>query len=140
LQDQPFTFTQPGIYVATATVTDSQGNKFTANAVVQVYDRVALDTLLQPKWSSMKSALQSGDIGGAVRQIVSLSQPKYEEAFQVIAAQLPNIDQILTDISLIRVGNYTAIYEATRIDDGLEMSFEVRFAVDGDGIWRVEAF
>jgi hypothetical protein len=39
LQDQPFTFAQPGIYVATGTVTDSQGNKFTANVVVQVYDR-----------------------------------------------------------------------------------------------------
>jgi hypothetical protein len=41
--------------------------------------------------------------------------------FQIIAAQPPNIDQILTT-------------------DGLETSFEVRFALDGDGIWRLEAF
>lgn len=140
LQEQPFTYTQPGVYVATATVTDFQGSQFTSSAIVQVYDQVALNVLLQVKWSGMKDALRSGDIAGAVSQIVSSSRPRYEEAFQIIASQLINIDEILTTVSLVRVDNYAAIYEATRIDGGLEMSFEVRFAVDGDGIWRVEAF
>jgi len=26
------------------------------------------------------------------------------------------------------------------VDDGLLKSFEIRFAIDGDGIWRLEAF
>ena len=28
----------------------------------------------------------------------------------------------------------------TRVDGGLVMSFGVRFAVDDDGIWRIEGF
>jgi hypothetical protein len=71
---------------------------------------------------------------------IVVSRPRYEEAFQIIASQLSNIDQIFTNPALVRMGNFSAIYEAARIDDGLEMSFEIRFAIDGDGIWRIEAF
>ena len=140
LDGQTFTYTQSGIFVPVVRVTDTQGNQQIANSIVQVYDRIVLDVILQAKWTGMKDALREGDIAGAVSQIVSSSRPRYEEVFQIIASQLINIDEILTTASLVRVENYAAIYEATRIDDGLEMSFEVRFAVDGDGIWRVEAF
>ena len=140
LDGQTFTYTQSGIFVPVVRVTDTQGNQQIANSIVQVSDRIVLDVILQAKWTGMKDALREGDIAGAVSQIVSSSRPRYEEVFQIIASQLINIDEILTTASLVRVENYAAIYEATRIDDGLEMSFEVRFAVDGDGIWRVEAF
>lgn len=140
IEGQTFTYTVPGIYYPVVTFTDDQGTQFTATSVVQVYDRKNLDALLRAKWAGLKDSLRNGDITAAMSQIASSSQTRYDEAFQILASQLPNIDEILTNISLVRIGNYSAIYEATRVDDGLEMSFEVRFALDGDGIWRVEAF
>ena len=70
-------------------------------------------------------------------QIISQARPSYEEGFQIISAQLPSIDEILTPVSLVRIGNNEAVYKASRNDDGIPMSFEVRFAMDVDGFWRV---
>jgi hypothetical protein len=140
LTEQPFTFTQPGIYVATANITDVQGNQLAANAVVQVLDPTELDGILQARWLAMKDALRAGDIPAALSQIISQARPSYEEGFQIISAQLPSIDEILTSVSLVRIGNNEAVYKALRTDEGIPMSFEVRFAMDVDGFWRVASF
>ncbi len=140
LNNQIFTFTDPGVYVAIGTAFDAQGNQFGADAIIQVFDSSQLDIILKAKWVAMKDALRVGNIELALNEIVARSRSRYEEAFQIIATQLPNIDQILPNISLVRIGNLSAVYEAIRIDDGLGMSFEVRFAIDGDGIWRMETF
>ena len=140
LDGQSFTYIQPGLYFPTANVTDTRGNRFTATTLVQVHDVAALDTLLQGKWRAMKDALRAGDIARAVTHIVADSRADYEAAFGVIAARLPNIGAILTDVGLIEVRNDSAIYEATRTDGGVVKSFEVRFALDDDGVWRIEAF
>jgi hypothetical protein len=140
VENHRFFLTQAKFYVATARVTDPIGTMFTVKTVVQIYDQDELDARLQAKWSGMKDALRNADINGAMNFIVTASQAKYQEAFQIIATQLPDIDQILTDISAISTGNRTAVYEATRIDDAVETSFEVRFAIDRDGIWRLDSF
>ena len=140
LTQQPFTFGQPGIYVATANATDVQGNQLAANAVVQVLDPTQLDGILQARWLAMKDALRAGDIPAALSQIITRARPIYEEGFQIISAQLPIIDEILTPVSLVRIGNNEAVYKASRTDDGIPMSFEVRFAMDVDGLWRVGSF
>jgi hypothetical protein len=141
LLDQfPFTFTQPGVYLASATVTTAQGSQVTASALVQVFDTTQLDDLLRSKWAAMKNALRIGDINAALTQIAQRARSRYHEGFQIISARLPNIDQILTDISLVEFRENEAIYDATRIDDGLPMAFEVRFVIDGDGVWRVRSF
>jgi hypothetical protein len=140
LEGLQFILTEPGVYVSTVRLTDFQGNHFTANAVIQVYDPAALDAVLLILWNDMKDALRNGDITGAGNQIVSESRDKYVEAFQIIAAQLPNIDQILTNISFVRMEGNSAIYEMVRMVQGLQTSFEVQFVRDSDGIWRVDSF
>jgi len=119
---------------------DTQGGRTTARALVQVLDGAALDTLLRAKWQTMKGALRAGDIARAVTQIVLRAQDGYAAAFQTIAAQLPAIDSILTDITLAEVRNRAAIYRMLRLDSGVMKSFEVRFVIDGDGVWRIQGF
>ncbi len=140
LEGRTFTYTQRGLYFPTVTITDARGNRLTVSAIVQVLERSALDTMLQAKWTGMKDALRRGDIPSALSNIAIRSRAKYEEAFQIIRARLPNIDAILPGVTVVEIGDRSAIYEATRTDAGLVKSFEVRFALDGDGIWRVEAF
>ena len=140
LIQEPFIFGQPGTYVATANATDAQGNQVAANAVIQVLDPAQLDGILQARWLALKDALRVGDIPSALSHIVSRARSRYEEGFQIISAQLSSIDQILTPVSLVRIGNNEAIYKSSRTDDGIPMSFEVRFAMDVDGLWRLASF
>lgn len=140
LEGQSFVYTAPGVYLPMVTVTDAQGGRFTARAVVQVYDRTALNTLLQAKWTALKDALRGGDIARALTFIAARSRPRYEQAFVGLTTDLPSIDSILTDLTLVRVRGREAIFEMRRTDSGILKSFEVRFIIDTDAIWRLRAF
>ncbi|MEK6715961.1 MAG: Ig-like domain-containing protein, partial [candidate division NC10 bacterium] len=140
LDGQSFTYIRPGLYFPTANVTDTRGNRFTATTLVQVHDVAALDTLLQGKWRAMKDALRAGDIPTAVTHIVADWRAEYEATFRIIAASLPDIDRVLTAPTLVEVRDGSALYHATRDDAGLIKVFDVRFAIDEDGLWRIEAF
>ena len=140
LENETFVFTVPGMYIATAVVTERDGTQTRSQAVVEVVDRSALDAILQAKWSGMKDALRASDIARALTFVVERRQADYDTALRLLAADLPVIDTILTDISLVEVRPASAIYEMTRADDGLLKSFEIRFAVESDGVWRLEAF
>jgi hypothetical protein len=137
---QTFTFTTPGIYVATAVVTDVAGVQTATQAVIQVFDRVALDAALQAKWAGMKAALRGGDIAGALDFIVERRRQDYGSAFGALARRLGGVDAILTDITLVRTRNAAAVYEMVRVDAGVVKSFQVRFALGGDGVWRLDSF
>jgi sugar lactone lactonase YvrE len=130
-----FTFTTPGLYVARATAAG-----VTANAVVHVLDRAALDATLQTMWNAMKDALRAADVPRAVANITSHNRVDYGTAFGLISRLLPGIDSILTTVTLVEVRSGSAIYEMLRTDDGILRSFEVRFAVDNDGLWRLDSF
>jgi sugar lactone lactonase YvrE len=138
--EQVFTYTQPGLYMPTATVTDAQGQRTTVVSVVQVFDRSSLDALLQAKWSSMRAALRRGDIAQALTQIAERSRSRYQQAFTVLVPDLPAVDTFLTDVRFVRVRGPEAIFEMSRTDAGILKSFEVRFHVDTDGFWRVRSF
>jgi len=140
LEDYAVVYSQPGLYVVRATVSDAAGARTTASAAIQVFDRAALDALLRARWSAMKDALRRGDIAAGVSHITQRRRADYETAFTLLAPSLPQIDAILPEISLVKVRNAAAIYRMRRTDAGVPKSFEVRFAVDGDGLWRLEAF
>jgi hypothetical protein len=57
-----------------------------------------------------------------------------------LTSQLPTIDAILTDLRFVGAFGSEALFAADRTDDGRPMSFEVRFIVDADGLWRIEGF
>ena len=140
LEGRTFIYAQPGLYLPRVTVTDTQGQRVTARTVVQVFDRTALDTLLQSKWMAMKDALRAGDIPRALTHIATRSRPRYDALFRVLAARLPSIETILTGLTLDEVGDQEAFYEMVRIDAEVTKSFEIRFSVDEDGIWRLRMF
>ena len=140
LTEEPFTYAQPGLYLPVVSITDSQGQRTAIPGVIQVLDRTALDALLQAKWTSMKSALRRGDIAQAVTQISERSRSRYQQAFAALIADLPAIDAILTDVRFVRTRGPDAIFEMSRTDAGILKSFEVRFQVDADGLWRVRSF
>jgi len=88
----------------------------------------------------MKDALRAGNIPQALTHIAVRARPRYQDAFTVLAPDLPDIDLILTDLSFVRTRGQEAILEMRRMDDATLKSFEVRFRIDTDGIWRLRAF
>jgi len=136
-----FTYTDPGLYFPMATLTDTQGQTHTASGIVQVVSLTALDTLLQAKWTDLKDALVQGDTTQALTHIANSSRSRYEALFQALAADLSNIDTILTSITLLEIRGNEALYEMMRTDDGVVKSVELRFVLDAeDGIWRLSMF
>lgn len=140
IENRPFTYARPGIYVPAVTLTDAQGNRFTAQTIVQVFDRSALDALLQSKWRGLRDALKAGDVSRALTQIAVGSRPDYDDAFRILRNVLPQIDTVLTDIALVDLLDGEAFYRAVRTDGGVAKAFELRFVADEDGVWRVDSF
>jgi hypothetical protein len=109
-----------------------------------MYSRIKSVTALAAMWGclllpNLTKKLNAYDLP-THQAIAERSRPRYQEGFQIIAPQLPNIDQILPNIALIEFRENEAIYRITRLDDGISISFEVRFVIDGDGLWRVRSF
>jgi hypothetical protein len=72
--------------------------------------------------------------------VAARARSRYAAIFQELAADLPDVDQILTTPTLSEVVGHEAIYEMSRSDDGLVKSFEIRFFLDEDGLWRLWSF
>lgn len=140
LDDQTFVYAQPGLYFPQVTFTDSGGNTRTASRVIQVFDPNVLNATLQARWVALKDALRRGDIALALTQLATRSRARYEVIFRALAQDLPDVDRILIDIVLIEIRGREAIFEMIRTDDGVVKSFEIRFLVDDDGIWRLWVF
>lgn len=142
LDGQSFTYSQPGLYLASAVVTDSQGNQTSAAAIIQVLDRAQLDALLQGKWSALRDALSRADVTGAVSLLAQASRDAYQDQLGALAGvgALGQVASDLGPIRLVRTKAKAADYELRAMRNAVEYSFHVLFVVDGDGVWRLRAF
>lgn len=139
LEGLRFTYPQPGLYLARATVSGA-GGSHSATALLQVDDRAQLEALLQARWLALRNALRVGDIEGALLSVASGARARYRTAFETLAADLPQIDAILGGLTFVRAWGAEVVFAMQRSDDGVQKTFEVRFAVDDDGVWRVSSF
>lgn len=140
LEGQTFTYTQPGLYLPTVVVTDTQGSQFVVRGVVQVYDQTSLDVSLQAKWSAMRDALRRGDIEGALQFIASDSRGEFRGDFAALTTFLPTFSAVLEDIRLVAVHDTHIEYELLSAENGMSFSYYVEFIRDADGTWRIAFF
>jgi YVTN family beta-propeller protein len=136
----PTTYSAPGLFYPTLRVMDDQGTQYTASTFVNVLAQDQLDALLQVKWNSLKAALKGGDIQEALNVIALGSRTRYQQIFQALASDLPFIEDILTDLRFVAYRGKEAVFEMRRVDSGIEKSFDIRFVLENDGIWRLRSF
>jgi PKD repeat protein len=137
LQGQTFIFQEPGLYYPTVTVMDNIGGTYSAAALIQVYDAVTFDTIIQKKWQQFKSALRAGDVAGALLFIALDERTEFQGVFLNLTVPLSSIDQVLTNIQFVQARGYTVEYEMLRTDGGTQFCYSVRFVLDKDGVWRI---
>jgi hypothetical protein len=142
LEGQTFVYRQPGVYLPSVVVRDDAGVTYQATGVVEVYDPVALDTRLQARWSSLRTALSRGDVQGAVQLFALTSRDAYQDELSALAGvgALSQVAAELGTIKLMRVREGAAEYDLRAVRDGVEYSFHVLFVIDMDGVWRLWAF
>ena len=140
LDGRTFVYVQPGLYVATATITDGLGGKTTTRTLVQVYDRASLDSVLRAKWTGLKAALRAGDVSRGLEAVALSARDDYRDLLTALGPQLGTIDAILTEIHAVAFHEEAAEYQMIRVDGGVRLSYFVLFVRDGDGIWRLKFF
>lgn len=144
LEGQDFVYTQPGIYVPTVRITDTEGNELTAEAVVQVFERAVLDAMLQTKWNGVKGALTVGDTSGALTYIVARARGGYIALFNALGPKLSVLGADMPSIQPVYFEGAYAKYRLRRQQQVggqmMTITHYVYFSVDADGIWRIESF
>ena len=140
LDGQSFTYSQPGLYVASAVISDSQGTQTSAAAIIQVFDRAALEAFLQVRWIGFKDALRRGALTAAVESIAMRKRDSYQELLSNLTTPLSQIDSVLTDVSLVSSDGEWAEFSMTRMDNGRSIGHLVLFVRDADGVWRLHFF
>jgi Bacterial Ig domain len=140
LEGQTFTYTTPGRFLPIVSVTDDQGNKFSASAELLVEDQATLNALLQSQWAGMKTALQQGNIQGALQFLASESRPAFEAMFRELASVLTTVGADLGEIRLVEVREGLAEYELLAVEHGRSVSYYVEFVRDENEQWHLKFF
>ena len=142
LDGQTFTYPVPGLFFPKVRVVDDQGVAFTATGLVQVLDPIALETLLQARWSGLRDALSRSDVPAAVALFAGASRDAYRDQLTALAGvgALPQVAVDLGAISPVKVLDRAAEYELRAVQRGTLYSFHVLFVIDTDGVWRLRVF
>lgn len=129
-----------GLNLPAVTITDALGNKYTERAVVNVFSRDDMDTLLKGKWEGMRGGLVSGDIDKVISFFETNSQDTYREQFSALKPVLNSIGSEMGQITLGKIEDDSAEYELITTRNGATYSFHLLFVKDKDGLWKIKRF
>lgn len=129
--------TQPGFYTFTGEAKDELGTTHTGSIVILAMDRAQFDTLLQAKWNGMKAALNSGQINSAISYFHPASRSAYQAQFNALFSILPQVVEDMGAFRLVELDGYGATYDLRTVRNNEELSFQVLFVQDAEGIWRI---
>lgn len=134
-----YTYSNPGIYPVTLTLTDSNNGQYQAQVWVVVQDAEQMDTLFKGIWSDMTTALASGNEAAAMNTLDGTAQRHYGPVFDVL---MPHMRDIVSSFSpLLRSSISASIgeYAVVRPGNGQQNVFLIYFIKDRNGVWRLDA-
>jgi len=139
-----FTYTSEGTFYPKVTVSDNQSNTYSDTIAITVLSKVEMEILLRAKWEGMKGALLQRDISKGLESFLDSSKEVYQQAFNVIVDELPQIVSEMQDIEMIYLKENVAKYRIHRLHD-IEgtlqtITYYIYFSKDSDGIWRIDRF
>lgn len=139
-EDYLVRMTVEGVYTFTASVTGPDGIVYQDSVAIVVLNTAQLDALLRAKWDAMKTALGNQDVNGATTIFLSSSQERYQYIFSNLIEQLPDIAANMNSIEMIYAEEGVAQYRIKRIEDVGEVAYYIYFAIDGNGVWKIQQF
>ena len=140
LFDTSHAYSEPGLYLPTVVLTDSQNMQVSEQGVVQIISQPALEQELVSKLTSMLDALGQGKVEEAA-SFISLSRRdrfrgQYSATTPEQLAYLANVLRV--PMTLYEVRERFAILRSTEeaLVNGILLPIEVECLLDHDGIWR----
>jgi hypothetical protein len=136
--------TTEGVYYFTANVTGPDSNVYQDTVAVVVLNQITLDALLRAKWEGMKTALGNQDVSGAINYFLESSKVRYQNAFNVIIDDLPQIISGMQNIEMIYLKDNVAKYRIYRVHDingtPQNITYYIYFVRDANGVWKIDRF
>jgi hypothetical protein len=129
-----------GTYFFTAQGADSTGTSYSDTIALSVLSKEVLDTLLRAKWDRMREALSENDVERAISYFIDNTKETYRYNFELLQDLLPMIAQDMGKIKVVDVHDQVAQYELFSFQDGMELSFYVKFVKDINGLWKIYFF
>jgi hypothetical protein len=133
-----FTYTAPGVYRATITVTDSQNAVHSQTVAIVVHDGQQLDQIFINLWNGMNEALVRGDINGAANYLNEGAKRKYQPVFETLKPQFPQIIASYSPLRRVSISENIGEYAINRAYQGRSRIYLIYFLKDADGVWRVD--
>jgi hypothetical protein len=135
-----FTYTQPGIYQANITATDSMGQSYTKSIVIQVQDMVQLDAMFKAMWNGMNNALVAGDKATAMTYLSFSAQNRFGTSFDVLMPYMSKIVASYSPLMTSSISQSFGEYAVIRNVNGVNRIFLMYFLRDDvDGVWRIDS-
>lgn len=128
------TYAQPGRYDFTVWVHEPGGRVRRLTSPVEVVSQADFDREVGGRWNDLRDALRRGDTSAALQCVHSGARRRYDSAFRTLAGT-PDIDRMLPPLRFVRQQGNAVLYEMVRDS----RSFDVRFVIDSDGVWRLES-
>ncbi len=104
----------------------------------------ALDTHLRSRWADLKATLIAGDSTRALEHILTATRDRYATLFAALGTRLTALGADMPDIEPVYIESTYAQYRLRRqqVVRGTVQTIThyVYFALDTDGIWRIESF
>lgn len=133
-----FTYDRPGIYKASAKISDDQGTVHTLTQVIVANGVQDVDNMLRQVYSGMLTRLRVGDIDSAMTAVSGGVQEKYRAVFTALKPNLPTIVGQLGTVQEGVIGNGMAEYVIVRNTPTGPKAFPIYFILGEDGIWRID--
>jgi hypothetical protein len=129
-----------GEYPFVVRIHDRSGKLHTQNGRLRIVSPAAFDERLKRTWTDLKDALRRGDYDAALECIHTRSRKRYSDIFAAIPDLPRKVDEALTEIREVAGSGAEGLFEMSRRRDNRTQSFQVRFEIDADAIWRLGSF
>lgn len=132
-----FTYTLPGKYLATTTLTDISSISHTFQNHIVVEDIINVDTKLRDLYQGMLNNLIAGDIDNAMLSLTPTMRFKYEAKFNILKSFMPEIISRLGTLAGGSMSNDFAEYIVLRNKNSKTYAYPIYFMRGKDGVWRI---
>jgi len=134
-------FEVPGVYSCLAQVEDQVAGHLEAEMTFRVMALDHLKEVATRRWDSMQDSFSRGDLGGALANISLRAQDKYRSIFTTLADRMERIAMNMQPIEFYRLYGNLALFKVKKMEmyggQEYEITHELHFQLDSDGIWRL---
>jgi len=134
-----FTYNNPGIYVAKATLTDTSGRVYETAFAVQVLDVTDMDRRFNAIFSNMNNALICGHIDDALLNFSIHSRGRYIPVLGALKGRFADIVRSYSPLQRSILAADFSEYAINRTINGVDRLFLIYFILDEDGVWRIDS-